>query len=166
MEGPDFPRQLVESYLEMRAAELSHLAQDVGQNPKLRLATEKALLKIAAGEEQYEDLATRIAAVDLLGILGLSKSRTLRRELLQVLRRVFSAEKLNELALFDALPRRPRCNQQCSELKFLGALLRVMLQEEPSPEAATAEQIATIFSGTRFGKKVRTWLDDLGGNKS
>ena len=153
-------RNVVALFEERRANEFSKIAADIARDLEARESVKRGLIEIAKGEETFDDIRTKVSAVELLQILGFAKDVDVQRTMFQVFTSMFTDEKLAKLASLDAIPRVKCCGMRCSEMMLLQALLRGMLYMKVEPGLTAAERVSEVFAGTRFGGKVADMLNE------
>jgi hypothetical protein len=156
---PSKPHYLIELFLEHRADELVAAAKEIEGNPTLARELAEDFLRIAESSDQFEDFRTRVAAADLIGVLGFAKSINVRRKVFALFELLYPEPKLQELANFERLPKGGRCGAMCSEMKLLKSISRVLFREDGEPGLAAARRLKSIFAGTLFGKRVGEYVE-------
>jgi hypothetical protein len=153
-ENTDLARQLVTDFIERRTPEVAQLGKLVAEDCSVKESVKKGLIEIAKGEESFEDIHIREAALNIMGALGLTKAPDVHNELCNLFTTAFDKHELQELAAFEALPKTKRCGLLRSKMRFLQSLLRALLNIKDERGLIIAKEVALIFAGTRFGKKI------------
>ena len=153
-------RRAIKCFIKQRTDEFSLIAKSVKQECQLKESIKNGLLQIVKAEQSFEDIQTRVAGLNVMAILGLTKAPDVHRELCNLFTKSFDECELHELAVFEALPKTKRCGLLCSRINLLQNLLQSLLHLSEDRGLAIGEHVAEIFSGTRFGGKVVQWIQN------
>ncbi len=153
-ENTDLARQVVMNFIEHRTPELIQFGKLITEDRSVKESVKKGLIEITKGEESFEDIHIREAALNVMGVLGLAKTQDVHNELCNLFTTAFDEQELQELAAFEALPKTKRCGLLCRKMKFLRSLLMALLSIKDERGLIIAKEVALIFAGTRFGKKI------------
>ncbi|MGH7989834.1 MAG: hypothetical protein ACREDS_06590 [Limisphaerales bacterium] len=154
----DLARQVVTNFIEHRTSDLAQFGKLVVEDCQLKESVKKGLIEIAKGEESFEDIHLREAALNVMAALGLTKSQDVHRKLCDLFTVAFDKHALQELAAFEALPKTKRCGLLCSRMNFLQSLLRALLHVNEERGLVIGREVAEIFAGTRFSGKITRWV--------
>lgn len=157
-DGKDLARRTVAFFIGNQADDFAQVAKLAAQDCGVKESIEKGLLEIAKGEGSFEDIHLREAALNVMAVLGLTKSQDVHRELCDLFTVAFDKEALQELAAFEALPKTKRCGLLCSKMNFLQSLLRALLHVNEERGLIIGREVAEIFTGTRFSGKITRWV--------
>jgi hypothetical protein len=153
-ENTDLARQLVKNFIEHRTPELIQFGKLITEDRSVKESVKRGLIEIAKGEESFEDIHTREAALVVLAVFGMTKTQDVHNELCDLFTTAFDEQELQELAAFQSLPKAKRCGSLCRKMRFLRSLLIGLLTIKDERSLIIGRQVAEIFAGTKFGKKI------------